>query len=690
MSEPTTPLFPTILHGGDYNPDQWRHVPGTMEEDFRLFREAGLDSVTLGVFAWSALEPEEGRFEWDWLDEAMDRAARAGMRVILATPSAACPPWLGERYPEVRRMHPPTPLSPPVREEHGSRNNHCPTSPVYRAKVAEIDRRLAERYGRHPALALWHIANETMGDCHCPLCRAAFRDWLRVRYHDSLDELNHAWWTDFWSHRYSAWDEIGALDPVLPGMSLDWTRFMSERHADFLRAEIATVRAFSPGVPATTNRVGVKPPWISIDEARFAEEVDVAALDAYPPYHDRPDASDERVLSRYALFYDMWRCLKQRPFALMESVPGTVNWHRVNRLPRPGQHRAKSLQAVAHGADTVQYFQLRKGRGGTEQHHGAVIDHAGPLTADTRMFAEVRSLSADLAALSGVRGTGTPAAAALVWDWESQWALAFSSGPNAAAKDALQVAMRHHAALRRHGLNVDLVPPWADFSAYRLVVLPVLHMVRPGFADHARAFVEGGGTLVATALTGWVDEHARALPGGFPGGGLRELFGVWEEECDSLYEDEENAMLFPNGLRASVHNVATRLRPDPGTETLAAWERDFYADEPAATLRRTGKGRAIYLGGALDPDALAALYAGLADEAGVPRLVASELPPSLDVASRVGADGTEWLFVVNPTAREFDLDLGPAPRQDAFTGAPAPRILHVGPHDSFVLVGQRK
>ena len=692
MSQPTQPLFPFLLHGGDYNPDQWRHVPGTVDEDFRLFREAGINSLTLGVFAWSALEPEDGRYEWGWLDDAMDRAAAAGMRVVLATPTGSKPNWLAEKYPEVRRMRPLHWLAPPVREEQGSRHNHCLSSPVHRAKVCALDRRLAERYAKHPALAAWHVGNESLGDCHCPYCRAAFREWLRAR-HGSLDALNAAWWGDFWSHRYTDWGQIGRIDSSHPQMVLDWKRFTSDRTIGFFRMEADILRAAAPGVPVTTNRMGVLPTWNTVDEFRFAEAMDVVSIDCYPRYHDRPDGDADQV-ARTALNQDLTRCGLQKPFLLMESVPGPVNHHPVNRLLRPGVHRAKSLQALAHGADTVQYFQMRKGRGGAEMHHGALIDHCGAESARMRMFGEVKALAADLAALSDLRGAGTPARAAIVWDWENQWALDAIGGPAAAARDVVSVAQAHHSALRRHGLDVDVVPPWADLSSYRLVALPALNLLHDGLADRLRAFVEGGGTLVATAMTGWLDARGLAFPGGFPGGGLRALFGVWEEECDSLYDDEGNALLFSAdaalfaGLRAPVRHVAARLRPEAGAEVLAVWERDFYAGTPAATLRRAGAGRAVYLGGFIEPDALAAIYARLADEVGVPRLVASEVPPHVDVASRVAATGEEFLFVVNPGSLSCELDLGPRPRRDAFTGAPAPRVLAIGPHSSFVFRSQ--
>ena len=247
--------FPFLLHGGDYNPDQWRHIPGTLDEDFRLLPLAGINSVSVGIFSWAALEPEEGRYDFGWLDEVMDRCAAHGMAVVLATPSGAKPNWMAQKYPEIRRQNPTGSCLAPTQELQYGRHNHCPTSPVYRAKVAEMDRRLAERYGKHPALALWHISNEFNGSCQCPLCMQAFRDWLRAKY-KTLDALNEAWWTGFWSHAFSDWSQIVAIDKTVEGLDLDWNRFVSDNTASFLADEAAALKSAAPEVPVTTNFMG--------------------------------------------------------------------------------------------------------------------------------------------------------------------------------------------------------------------------------------------------------------------------------------------------------------------------------------------------------------------------------------------------------------------------------------------------
>ncbi|MCL1888114.1 MAG: beta-galactosidase, partial [Kiritimatiellaeota bacterium] len=299
---PFNPRFPFLLHGGDYNPDQWLHILGEIDGDFKVFPLAGINSVSIAIFAWTALEPEEGRYEFGWLDDIMDRCAARGMAVVLATPSAAKPGWMAEKYPEIRRMTPPLPMwgcygsLPPAREMAGSRHNHCFTSPVYRQKCVEMNTRLAKRYANHPALALWHVSNEYGGACQCPLCFAAFQKWLRKK-HGTLDALNHAWWTAFWSHTFTAWEDINTLDGSIEGLRLDWRRFCSDQTVDFFLAESAPLREHAPGVPVCINTTGFVE---GIDYWRFAPPLDVASFDSYPCFHERPDPEGPAALTALA------------------------------------------------------------------------------------------------------------------------------------------------------------------------------------------------------------------------------------------------------------------------------------------------------------------------------------------------------------------------------------------------------
>jgi len=380
--------FKHILHGGDYNPDQWTDCPKILDEDMRLMKLAGCNAMSVGIFAWAALEPREGEYDFSFLDKTMNNVYKNGGRIILATPSGARPAWLSQKYPEVLRTTPER-----TKRLHGERHNHCYTSPIYREKVANINRRLAERYRDHPALIMWHISNEYGGECHCEYCREAFRAWLKNKY-KTLDELNHTWWTSFWAHTYTDWSQIEPPSPLgetsIMALKLDWRRFVTHQTVDFMKHEIAAIKEFTPDIPVTTN---LMQQFTDTDARELGAACDIISWDSYPAWRGN-DENDLLIDPGVAFWHDLFRSIKHRPFMLMESTPSHTNWKPYNKLKRPGQHALYSLQAVAHGSDTVQYFQWRKSRGATEKFHGAVVDHVGH--ENTRVFREVADLGARL------------------------------------------------------------------------------------------------------------------------------------------------------------------------------------------------------------------------------------------------------------------------------------------------------
>ena len=552
---PITSKLPVFLHGGDYNPDQW--PAEVWEEDMRLMKLAHCNAMSVDIFAWARLEPAEGQFDFDWLDRVMDMISENGGVAVLATPSGARPAWLARQYPEVLRVR-----ADRQRNLFGGRHNHCLTSPVYREKVRIVNSKLAERYADHPALAVWHLSNEYSGDCHCELCRAAFIEWLKAKY-GTLEALNHAWWSAFWSHTYTAWDLIEPPSPIgemsVHGLNLDWKRFVTDQTTDFMRHEIAALREFTPDVPVTTNMMGTFP---GLNYWKMAPHLDIISWDSYPMWHKDDDVA---LAADVAFVHDINRCLKGgKPFMLMESVPSATNWVQSAKVKRPGMHALSSLQAVAHGSDTVQYFQWRKSRGSSEKFHGAVVDHVGH--EHTRVFRDVADLGVKLEKLRDVVGTTVRPDVAIIYDWENLWAMNDAQGPRRGDKGYLDVCKRHYRAFWERGIPVDVIDMEQDLSRYKLVIAPMLYMVRPGVDERIAAFTAAGGTFVATYWSGIVDENDLVFLGGWPGGKLREVLGIWDEEIDALYENDRNAAVLsvgnPLGLTGRIR-TARLLRARP-------------------------------------------------------------------------------------------------------------------------------
>jgi len=697
-----------IFHGGDYNPDQWLDTPAIIQEDLRMMPLAHVNLVSVGIFAWSALEPEEGVYRFEWLDQLMDDLAAQGIGVALATPSGARPAWLSAKYPEVLRVAPDR-----KRNLFGRRHNHCYTSPVYRAKVRNINTRLAERYGKHPALKLWHVSNEYGGECHCPLCQQEFRNWLKIKYTD-LKSLNQAWYTSFWSHTYSDWDQVESPAPHgesgVHGHNLDWRRFVTDRTVDFMCAEIEPLRRLAPGVPVTTNFHGWEYPGLNY--WKFAPHLDVISWDSYPNWHlssaDEPadpwrldhvmaDGTGllwaEHPEAQWALISAFLHNMNRtfgggRPFLLIESTPSVTNWRAVAKLMRPGMSRLASLQAVAHGADAVMYFQWRKSRGASEKFHGAVVDHAGH--ENTRVFRDVASLGRDLEKLSAVAGTGSHPEVAILFDWENRWALEGAAGPrNDGRKRYTGECMAHAAPFWKRGINFDVIDMDQDFSRYKILVAPMLYMVRPGVGERIEAYVKNGGVFISTYLSGWADENDLCFLGGFPGP-LRKVLGIWSEEIDTLPAGETKVLRFtPGNLLGLSGDYAAHLFCDlihtEGAATLATYTDDFYEGRPALTVNAFGQGKAYYLAARTEHRLLDDLYGKLATDLRLTPALATPLPAGVSAQRRSG-NGQEFLFVMNFNAQPQTVTVpSDAVYTDALTGLAVRGSLNLAGFDAVVL-----
>ncbi len=638
-------LFPQIgglMHGGDYNPDQWLDRPDILAEDVRLMKKAGINCVTLGVFSWSTYEPVEGEFHLDWMGDIIDNLYRNGIYTILSTPSGARPAWLDAAYPEAMRVG-----RDGLRNHHGARHNHCMTSPVYREKVAIIDRKLAERFGSHPGVIQYHISNEFGGECYCPLCAKRFQEFLAQRYDNDIEKLNHAWWTSFWSHHYNSFEQIEPPfrngETSVMGLNLDWKRFTTWNTNDFMKAEIETLRSVTPKVPVTANFMRL---FGGLDYRKMAPELDMISWDNYPQFHNDWETFAE-TMSETAFQHAVMRSLKRdTPFMMMESAPGLVNWHKVNKLKRPGVHKLFCLQAVACGSDTVQYFQWRKGRGSYEQFHGAVVDHAG--TEDNRVFREVAEVGESLSKLAPVAGTVVKTRAALLFDWDNRWAIWDVKALSDETKRYEDTCREIWQEFLKMGIDMDVVGSDEDLSPYDVVIAPMLYMLQPGTAANLKAFVERGGQLLATYFTGYVDDNQLCFLGGFPGDGLSELFGLVSEEIDTLYPSDRNSVRFAGGnewLAASgsweVKDYAEVLKVKDA-EVLGVYGEDFYQGTPALTCKRYGRGKAYYAAARSDAAQMRPLFERMLAEAGIP---VKDLPEGVEYHVRTGVEGTYEFYL---------------------------------------------
>lgn len=669
-------LFQYLRHGADYNYEQWLDQPDILDDDFRLMREAHCNIMSVGIFSWAMLEPTEGSYNFAWLDTLMDRLAASGIGAALATPSAAPPAWLSHKYPETRRVN-----EQGIRQPHRGRQNFCYTSPVYRAKVSAINRLLAERYKDHPALLLWHISNEYgASQCHCELCYDAFRAWLQARYGD-LDTLNQAWWSTFWSHRYNDWSEIEPVDKSMQGLMLDWQRFISDQALDFFKAEIAPLREITPEIPLTTNFMQ---PDVGLDYWRFAEHVDVISWDSYPRWHL---TDDTETAMQTAFYHDLHRSYKHgQPFLLMESSPSVTNWQGISRLKKPGAHKLFSMQAVAHGANSVQYFQWRQSRGGEEKFHGAVVSHLN--SANTRVFRDVAEVGSLLTQLNGLTSTKIEAPVALIYDFENEWALNHAQLPRSLAKNYQETCRNHYRTFWQKGIPVDIINADVDLSHYRIVIAPMLYMLRPGVAERIEDYVKSGGIFVTSYLSGIVNESDLCFINGYPPA-LRRTLGIYSEEMDTLGDDQSGVIIAcegnPLNLQGSYsfHHYAELVHTETA-QVAAAYDSDFYAGYPALTVNPHGAGQAYYIAARTDNQFLSDVYSSILQSAGIAGHLPGALPAGVTVQMREG-DNQRFIFVSNFSDQAQTVEIG-AGFTDALTAKPIASSLTLQAYDLAILM----
>ena len=661
--------------GADYYPEHW--PTERWETDARMMQAAGFNITRLAEFAWVKMEPQEGVFDFDWLDEALAVLARHDVSAILCTPTAVMPAWVARTYPETLAMQ-----ADGTRIVWGVRKNNCFTSGAYRLLSERITRAMAEHFRDTPNVVGWQTDNEFGNPvCFCDTCRASFHDWLRARY-GTLDALNAAWGTHFWGHTFGTWGEIPI--PVdagthNPSACLDWQRFVSWLNVRFQADQVRILREVCPDHFVTHNFMGLFP---ELDYYELAEVLDHVSWDNYPVW-GKPEMPYGASAGA-----DLMRGLKKQNFWIMEQTAGPGGWGAYGRNPRPGEIRKIAFQQVAHGADGMVWFRWRTCTAGREQYWHGLFGHDGK---GLRRYREAAETAADLHKLStALEGTTVRAEVAIIYDYDSLWAVRIQ--PGYAGNNLHAAVLRLYAALVRAGVNVDFVRSTDDLSPYRAVFAPDLYVMPDEVARALSRYVEGGGVLFADSRTGVKDAtnlcHARTLPGL-----LSDALGITIEEYESLahewgrgtdftYEAEARGDFAADAPATyTATQTAEWVQPE-GAEVLVGYTAWHMASFAALTRHRFGEGWGYFLGTVIEEPAF---YDRLIDEvlahAGVTPVVTP--PEGVEVSVRESAD-RRLLFAINHTEEAQRLPVAVGLRE-LLTGAETGDELVLAPYGVAVL-----
>lgn len=632
------PMFDHFLFGGDWNPEQWPE--DTWEHDLDMLEDAHINEVTINVFSWALLQPAEDRYDFSMLDKIVALLVKHDFNIVMATGTAALPGWMMRLHPETIRTE-----QNGTRHVFGGRHNFCPTSPCFRKASRALAAHVAERYAGTPGLVAWHVCNEYGGGgglCYCDHCAEAFRTWLKNKY-GTVEALNKAWCANFWSHTIYDWGDVvppvsygdGISDAkcVVSGLQMDYRRFQNQAQLACYTNERDAIRAYDAATPITTNLMGT---FKDLDYFEWAKEMDVVSWDNYPGMDTPPSFT--------AMCHDLMRGIGgNKPFMLMEQTPNQQNWFPFCKVKRPGEVRKLSWQAVAHGADTVQFFQMKQSIGGCERFHGAVIAHDG--TEQSRVFKETAALGGELDRIGKrIMGSQIRAKVAIMFDWQSYWSLEGCVGPTAGFSYPNEVH-RFYRAFWRRNVPVDIIEsttPLDKLKQYDLVVAPALITVLPGVAETLESYVSEGGSFITGYMAGIHDEHDLVVPGGYPGK-LRDLMGVWVEEIDALAPDE-TIEVHGDAVDAKGEIVASIIHRE-GARRLATYGGgEFYAGHSALTVNTYGKGKAYFVGTPLDETGMSAFMAPIIKELGLKPL---DTPEDVSLSVRYGDDGVRYAFLIN-------------------------------------------
>lgn len=643
--------LPFFFYGGDYNPDQWPEE--IIEQDLKLLKLANVNIVTLPVFSWAIIQPDEETYNFEWLDKILNLLEKNNIFVCLATSTAAQPAWMSRKYPDML----PVDFSG-IKHKHGGRVKFCPTNTKYRELSIKLASKLAERYKDYHNIVLWHVGNEYDNYCYCDHCQNEFRNWLKKRY-GTLDNLNRAWNMNFWGHTVYSWEEIvapSALNEMwngpektcttFQGIALDYNRFMSDSILECYLGEYNAIKKITPDIKITTNLMGTFKP---LDYFKWAKHMDIVSWDNYPTYGTHH--------STVAMRHDLMRGLKGgEPFMLIEQSPNQANWESFNAVKRPGEIKLQSYQAIAHGSDSVMFFQMRQSIGACEKYHGALIAHGGD--EKTRIFKECKELGEELHSLGdSILDSKISSKVAIMFDWDNWWAIEFSSGPSILLKYLPNIE-KYYRGFYEHNIPVDFIQSTDDLTKYDVVVAPVLYMLKDTVADNIKNFVSNGGTFITTFFSGYVDENDLVKRGGFPSE-LRDLLGIWVEELDALPPDKYNSIQMNNTLDKFEKEYKCNLLFDlinlESAEPLGVYGSDFYKGRPVFTRNKFGKGFSYYVGTDPELSFIDALVDQLDSGLSLSLNIIDPLP-GVEITKRI-KNNNEIYFILNHNDKQVSLNL---------------------------------
>jgi len=660
--------------GVDYYPEHW--PAERWPEDARLMAEAGINVVRLAEFAWSFLEPEPGCFDFEWLDRAIAILHEQGIQVILGTPTASAPPWVMGMFPDSYKVN-----EHGHRLTYGNRCEFCPTHAGYRERGRMVTRAMADHYADHPAVLGWQIDNELNGRCYCPACQTSFQNWLRGRY-STLDKLNAAWGTAFWSHIYTEWSQVpvpletGGVPN--PGLDLDFRRFMSDTFGCFQQEQVDILRQLCPKHFITHNFMGFG--FDQINYYDLAKPLDFVSWDNYPRtgWHLAKEADPAYL----ALGHDTTRGFKGKPFWVMEEQSGSGGWKTVGITPRPGEMRLWTYQAIAHGADAIVYFRWRTARFGTEQYwHGVLYHHGQP----GRRYDELKSIGSELKrAGEHFLASENRNQVAMIHSYDTRWA--FQGQPNHADFNYGALFRSYYRALHSHNIGVDIVSPAADLSRYRLVIAPALYVLPEEAAGRLRDFVQNGGMLITTARSGVKDE-ANAVVDRYLPGLLSDVCGVEVDEYDVQPGDSAVRLelkLPDRGPLTSQSRLWFDVLRTTTAQPIGTYQAEYYSGSPAITLNHFGQGRAMYVGTLGDDTLHDTLLDWALESLNIRSVLAA--PSGVEVTERWQGDQC-LLFVLNHTDEIREIPIS-QPYTDLLSGTTVKGTVKMSPYDVFVLQEQ--